>query len=154
MAKRAKRPSGRGNERFLRDSGQIRAEINRGRRELQKALTPDQEALAVERVRGAESALMVLSRSRFEKLAQERTTTALRAMDDLVKLTQQKRYAIILTRQHCEIITGQLSARFEAVARALNATIESQAARSTVGVFVELSMFRQISQIQGNGATE
>ena len=152
MGKRAKRPSGRGNERFLRDSGQIRTEINRGRRELQKAATPEQEARAVERIRGGESALMVLSRARFEKLAQERTTTALRAMDDLVKLTQQKRYAIILTRQHCEIITGQLSARFTAVSQALNATIENQAARSTVGVFVELSMFRQITQ--SNGAAE
>ena len=144
MGKRPKRPSGRGVVKFLRDSGQCRTEINRGKRELNKALSPEQEAQAVARIRSAETSLMTISRQRFEKLADEKTKTALRAMDDLVRLSQQNRYAVIITQQHLEIITDQLQSRFEAVSRSLRATIESQAAKSMVGVFVEVSMFRQV----------
>jgi len=146
MAKRPKRPSGRGVVKFLRDSGQCRTEINRGKRDLRQAPNPEAESRAVARIQAAESSLMQISAARFEKLADEKGRTAMRAMDDLVRLTQQKRYACIITEHHEQIICSQLQTRFEAVQRALRATIESQAAKSMVGVFVEVSMFRQINQ--------
>ena len=144
MGKRPKRPSGRAVVKFLRDSGQCRSEINRGKRELHKALTPEQEAQAVARIRSAESSLITISGQRFEKLADAKTKTALRAMDDLVRLSQQTRYAVCITQAHHDIIVNQLQSRFEAVQRSLRATIESQMAKSMVGVFVEVSMFRQV----------
>jgi hypothetical protein len=143
MAKRAKRPTGRGNVKFLRDSGQIRKQINQGKRELAKALSPDQESKALAIIQQGETALTTLSQGRFENLAHERANRALRAMDDLVKLTQQRRYAIIISAQHRDVIINELQGRFEAVKLAFNAVIENQSARQMMGGFVAVSMFRQ-----------
>lgn len=146
MPKRPKRPSGRAVVKFLRDSGQCRREINRGKRELYKAATAEEETKAVAIIRGAENSLAQISRARFEKLADEKTRCILRTADELVRLTQQNRYAVIITEEHHQIITSQLQTRFEAVSRAMRAVIESQTAkRMVMGAFVEVSMFRQVT---------
>jgi len=140
--KRPTRPAGTGDRRFLRDSGKIHQEIRKAKGALVKADTQEERTRALERIDSAQMNLQALSKARFEKIASERTTTALRAMDNLIRLTTQNRYAAILTRDHANSIIGHLQAKFDSVAAALNGTVESQAAKQTVGVFVEMSIFQ------------
>lgn len=140
--KRRPGPAGKGARRFLKDSGEIHRQIKRGKAALQKAGTEHERGQAIALISNAESSLRELSRTRFEKIAEERTLTALRAMDNIVKLTTQNRYAVILTEQHARAIIEQLRTRFEAVSGALVATVQNQAARQTIGsAFVGVSMF-------------
>ena len=142
--KRPTRPPGGGDRRFLRDSGTIHKEIRKAKNVLVRSGSEEDRHRALERIDAAEMNLRALSKARFEKIAEERTATALRAMDNIIKLTTQNRYAIILTREHATAIIGELQARFESVSRALTATIDSQDARQTVGVFVGISMFQRV----------
>ena len=154
--KRQTRPAGTGDRQFLRDSGKIHQEIRRGRAILQKAGTEHERGQAIARIETAEASLRTLSLRRFEKIAEDRTATALRAMDNLIRLTTQNRYAEVLTRDHAGIIIESLRVRFESVSAALTATVENQAARQTIGAyaFVGVSMFSQVTGSGGDGARQ
>lgn len=151
--KRRPGPAGAGARRFLKDSGEIHQHIKKGRAMLQKAGSDSERSQAVAIIERGEESLRELSRRRFEKIAEERTATALRAMDNIVKLTTQNRYAVILTREHAETITTLLRTRFDAVSGALMATVENQRARASVAnfAFVGVSMFAQIGTTNGAG---
>lgn len=151
--KRRPGPAGAGARRFLKDSGEIHRHIKNGRAMLQRAASDQEKGQAIAIIERAEDSLRELSRARFEKIAEDRTATALRAMDNIVRLTTQNRYAVILTRDHAEIITEQLRTRFEAVSSALMATVENQKARQTVGTFayIGVSMFSTVTGGNGGG---
>jgi|SRR5579872_3370217 len=146
--KRPTRPAGSGDRRFLRDSGKIHQEIRKAKGVLVRSGNEDERRRALERIDAAQMNLRALSKARFEKIANERTVTALRAMDNLIRLTMQTRYAAILTHEHANNVIQHLRAKCDAVAAALNGTVESQAARQAVGVFVEMSIFTTPGGIQ------
>lgn len=144
--KRRPGPAGAGARKFLKDSGEIHKLIKDGRAMLQRAADDNERGKAVAIIERGEASLRQLSRTRFEKIAEERTSTALRAMDNIVRLTTQSRYAEILTRDHAQTIISLLASRYEAVSQALTATVDGQAARQTIGriTFVGVSMFAQV----------
>jgi hypothetical protein len=142
MAKRAARPSGKGDRQYLRDSKSIHGEIRKARQDLTKPLEGAAHTKAMTRFENANGQLRQLNQIRFEKLATERLTTAVRAMDDLIKLTNQPRYAVILNAQHADAIANELELRFRAVKATLISTLEGQAAKQTVGLFIGVSLFQ------------
>jgi len=78
-------------------------------------------ACAEERVAAADRALTKANTQRFEHIAELRATTAARAIEELTKISTQRRYAV--TRQHADIIISAIEAALTDLKTTLDAAI-------------------------------
>lgn len=98
----------------------IRARHDRARSALTKARAardPAKIAAAETELEEAAAAYDAWNLSRFERIAEQRTQTAVNALEELIRLVGQKRYRI--TDQHGQLIVESITESFTALQMAM-----------------------------------